>query len=793
MQRMNADGGDRRHAWALLMVVIGAALVAGCVPRQEPAAPRAGSPALAPVPAPAPVPVSAPVPEIPVAAGETVLITDRIIQLHVVDGRAIYGKPGQSAPDRLEVAPLDLAKAGEPQTYTVSSTDDAAYAQPVHPTKVGRKSKGREFISGAKPDHVMEHWLYLMLPQPLLAGKTYTVDVGKLVTNGWPRQFVMDVARIRADTIKVNQVGYVPAAPKKFAYLSAWMGDLGGANLDAYAATEFRILDARTRQPVFTGKPALRKRYDQTPQSWDSAYGEDQGEGNQARADVWECDFSAFKTPGEYVLAVDRMGCSYPFRVADDIYRKPFIEAARVMYYQRCGTELKAPFSAYHRDACHTPEKLGPLPVSSHRYMDKAFGDGNGNPPLTQETREGIWGGWHDAGDWDQEGWHLTTAAYPLMVYELAPQKFKDGELNIPESGNGVPDILDQIEWCVDYYRRLQRSSGAVPVGRFASSFPKGREDAPSDTLKWFVYADEPEATYNYAALAARFARCLRVAGKPEGADAYVASARQAWAWANANDQDVRANWKVFGARLHAAAALFRTTGEARFQDIVKAEQPLNKWWAQDGLMVWGKRDIVMAAWEVATTDRPDVDAELKQRMIVATLNWADDQSVQTAEKRANRRSGNQNAPIMFSYLTRVDTLPLIVAYCVSKDPKYLWPQYTTADSVFGANPLNLSWMVGIGADYPSQVFHPDSWYGQDGQAIPGMVVEGPSRYAGEAAGNSGPWDYRYVYGTFYPAAKTWPVAELWSDNRMCPTCNEFEMGLVNINAAGLGFLCNDL
>jgi hypothetical protein len=61
-----------------------------------------------------------------------------------------------------------------------------------------------------------------------------------------------------------------------------------------------------------------------------------------------------------------------------------------------------------------------------------------------------------------------------LLAYELAPQKFRDGELNIPESGNGIPDIVDEAKWGVDFYKRIQRPDGGVSVGFFEESHPRG-------------------------------------------------------------------------------------------------------------------------------------------------------------------------------------------------------------------------------------------------------------------------------------------------------------------------------
>ena len=68
-----------------------------------------------------------------------------------------------------------------------------------------------------------------------------------------------------------------------------------------------------------------------------------------------------------------------------------------------------------------------------------------------------LWGWYHDAGDWDGHSHHSIVPRYLLLAYELAPQNLIDGELNIPESGNDLPDILDEAAWLIQYYRRSRR------------------------------------------------------------------------------------------------------------------------------------------------------------------------------------------------------------------------------------------------------------------------------------------------------------------------------------------------
>jgi hypothetical protein len=81
--------------------------------------------------------------------------------------------------------------------------------------------------------------------------------------------------------------------------------------------------------------------------------------GNFLKTDVYECDFSAFKQPGKYVLSVEGIGCSFAFSVSSDIYREAFHAMARGLYHNRSGIALEKPYTEFTRPAPHNP-KLTP-------------------------------------------------------------------------------------------------------------------------------------------------------------------------------------------------------------------------------------------------------------------------------------------------------------------------------------------------------------------------------------------------------------------------------------------------
>jgi hypothetical protein len=139
---------------------------------------------------------------------------------------------------------------------------------------------------------------------------------------------------------------------------------------------------------------------------------------------------------------------------------------------------------------------------------------------------------------------------------------------------------------------------------------------------------------------------------------------------------------------------------------------------------------------------------------------------------------------------TTPDTLPLVVAHALDRNPKYLTTQYTTCDYMLGGNPLNMTWVTGLGSRSPQNIFHIESWYDNMSQPVPGILPLGPYKYTGPAPKNSGVWEPSWVHATTYPDAKQWPSHELWFENRLTPAMSEFTVGSIARGAAAFGYLC---
>lgn len=256
--------------------------------------------------------------------------------------------------------------------------------------------------------------------------------------------------------IYLNQVGYLPDA-KKIAILTHKTGT-------------FSLCDSRTGEVAYVGNAVL--------------FGN--GTCDAASGDVtYHADFSALKKEGEYVLSAGGM-VSAPFRIKQNVYRGLKADLIRSYYFQRCGCELPATYAGKFAHAC------------CHHALATLWDD----PSIQYE----LSGGWHDAGDYGRYVTAAATAlAHLLYAYEFFPNRFTDS-LAIPESGNGIPDLLNECRHELTWLLKMQRADGGVfhkvSTWRHAPFLMPEHDTAPL-----YAYAVATPATADFAAVTALAAR----------------------------------------------------------------------------------------------------------------------------------------------------------------------------------------------------------------------------------------------------------------------------------------------
>jgi endoglucanase len=356
--------------------------------------------------------------------------------------------------------------------------------------------------------------------------------------------------------IKINKMGWRPD-DKKIAIL----------NKDSEV---FEIIDAKTGTSVFNGKPVLGMKND--PSSGD---------------DVWYADFSSFKTPGSYQIALSDGTRSGTFKIAEDVYKPIWKDAMKAFYFQRCGTALTKDFgNKYTRPYCHKGDKNAEFAMR--------------NDGIKPEGTMDVSGGWHDAGD-DNKYTHplYITLWYLVNAYLIAPEKFKDNLVNIPESGNGISDLVDEILWETKWLEKMQVKSGNEK-GLVYNKVGEIRKEPNADYLQTKRYIFEPTSsdTIVFSATMAMVSYMLEKTQTDENskilAQRYKKAAISAYdAWVKVTENGARQypeggfknppGWDGSTAMglnpgdekkmaLTAAVELYRLTKDSKYHDIVKSK-----------------------------------------------------------------------------------------------------------------------------------------------------------------------------------------------------------------------------
>jgi len=668
-------------------------------------------------------------------------------------------------PDRVVGPKLDLAWADAPASYGVRCPDDPNYAgDGAAPVAVHRKSRPTDFarVGPWQMEAPMEHTLYLRLPKPLVVGRDYLVCFrgGNLTATG----FTWHPAKLRSEAVHVSHLGFRPDDPAKVAFLSCWMGSGGGVAYQEGA--RFDVLDTNGKS-VFQGKVALSKA---------AAEPEDAYKRNYSGVPVYEMDFSTLKTPGTYRVAVEGVGCSYPFAIADDAWRKAFYVSARGFYHQRSGIALGPPHTTFKRPRPFHPDDGLKVFHSTCGLMDSGNGlnrkddgnFGNLNKGRTDQPVANAWGGYMDAGDWDRRIQHLAVARLLLELAEFAPDYFASLKLDTPKTDEDIPDIVDEALFGLDCYRRMQTPEGGIRGGIESEEHPCHGEGSWQESLTVMAYAPCVWSSCVYAGVAARAALALEKL-KPKLAKVYRESALGAMAWA---EKEVRAAGdrqfppEVRDARDLAAAELFRLTGDPAWHDLFLATTAFKD--PQAELFVWQKHDQRDAAWVYARTGRPGMDAQVKANCRAAILREADERLASQA-KAGFRWMKYAWRPFAWGAPVTPEAESVVRAHALTGEPKYLRALVLAAQFGGGANPLNLCYTTGLGPKWPQHPLHIDSRVTNQ-PPPPGLTIFGPQ----DVERTKNDWGAKLVARFAHPPLAQWPTAEAYFDVFWYPAICEF-------------------
>lgn len=421
-------------------------------------------------------------------------------------------------------------------------------------------------------------------------------------------------------------------------------------------------------------------------------------------------DFSAVTTPGSYYITCENLEQSYTFQIADDVYHSALDDSVRMLYLQRCGSVVED--DTFGHKACHNT-------------LATIYG--------TNEKID-VSGGWHDAGDYSRYVVTGTkTVADLLYAYQTAPQLFQD-DTNIPESGNGVPDILDEARYEIEWMLKMQDSSGGVHHKVTCAAFP-GYVMPEEETDELIVTPISTTATADFCgtmALAYEFYQEIDA----DFAKRCLTAGEKAWDFLSENPNFIFKNPAdiVTGEygdnsdrdeRYWAAAQMWRATGKEKYLTAVESIG------VQSGMDSANLGDYGNIA--ILTMDGIDKDSDVYRKAKNAILRSADTYAADSARNAfgfsvtqyyqggwgSNMKACNQG--ILMGY-----------AYQLTGEQKYLNAANADLNYLFGCNPLGICYLTGYGTVSPEHPHHRPSIAKK--QEMPGMLVSGVHPYLEDSA-----------------------------------------------------------
>ena len=362
-------------------------------------------------------------------------------------------------------------------------------------------------------------------------------------------------------------------------------------------------------------------------------------------------------------------------------------------------------------------------------------------------------GGHHDAGDYNPRS-HIDVAQVLMDAYEIAPKKFFDGQLNIPEKDNGIPDILDEALWALKLWIGLQDEDGGVYNGTESDGDPNFFQSVELDPRGDFAFEKDSRGSFLFAGAMAHASRLLKSVGKQEMAADYLNRARRAYDWGVSHKPQTN-SVQTFGfyytvPLAYAAAQLFHSTLEDTYHRAFLDNTPWQK--NPKAKMISDDYDLSLAACAYAAIPTSKANVTVHSNVVRAICEEAD-LYVNGSNKAPYKFVRHPNAPINWGTGSYEHFLTVVWHAWAFTDNKlrvkaYREAMIKTADNTLGCNPLNISWIVGVGANSVHAPLH-NSRFNPTGFSVRGMQVQGPDNKGRE---------YSYVDTLFPKRDKTPPL-----------------------------------
>ena len=511
------------------------------------------------------------------------------------------------------------------------------------------------------------------------------------------------LASSEKNPIKVNQVGYL-THESKIATIEPEAKSKSFLIRDQKGKTVWRTKHATTKKSPFSSK--IRQ----------------------------EIDFSSITKPGRYTLVAGRHQQS--FIISSDPYTEALKASIKGYYYQRSGESLERKYAGeYARPAAHLDTHVMVHPSAA-------------SPKRPAGTSISSPKGWYDAGDYNK---YIVNSGFTLGLilqsYQLHQDRFNSLNLQIPESDNKIPDILDEMMYNLEWMLTMQDPTDGGVYHKLTTPNFEGFVMPEDCKQQRYVVQKTTTAALDFAASMALAARIYqRFPEFQSFCRQAIKSAEKAYAWAVKHptvyyDQD--GNNKKFSPAIHtggygdnhtedeffwAATELYFTTSETSYLEQAKQFVPdefsIPSWGNVAGLGIfqWVNQELL---------GTPDA-GKLPMKEIKESLKKKCDEDIQELAT-SSFHSIFGNSAQDFHWGSNSESclgrgIAQMYEYALTKDNKYRQAALSTLDYFFGRNATGYCYLTGFGTQRVMNIHHRISAADNIKKPVPGLVAGGANK-----------------------------------------------------------------
>lgn len=502
--------------------------------------------------------------------------------------------------------------------------------------------------------------------------------------------------------LNVNQVGFYPQT-EKIAILSSDNPKISG---------KFKIISLSDNKCVYT---------DRLSKSRKSPY---------AESFTYIIDFTPLTTPGIYYISVNGRSLKKTFQIRKDAFRDIRNAALKAFYYQRASTELQEKYAGrWKRPGGHPDSTVLVHPSAS-------------NLSRPQDSVISSPGGWYDAGDYNK---YIVNSGYTVAVlmslYEDFTTTAKSVSLNIPESGNSVPDILDEIRWNLEWMLTMQDPSDGGVYHKLTTDSFEGFISPENCRKTRYVVKKSVTAALQFAGSMAQASRIFAPYDN-EFATECANAAIQAFEWAVSNpdatyrqtqinklyEPDIRTgeygDENTSDEWFRASSELYLLAKDSKYLECLKQNLPasfiLPGWQNASGLGV-------MTCLRHKSIFDSSVDTDFMIRQIDNFLF----NNIESVEKSYYQVPfGTKENDYVWGSNSRAASLGSVMMfrYSQSGDRRLLENALRISDYLMGRNPTGYCFITGFGEKSPKNIHHRISACDNIAEPIPGLLVGGSNK-----------------------------------------------------------------